>query len=135
MVPLKFLSIFLRSLEMPLTNCETNLISTWSDKCVISNDTKATPFAIPGIERYVRVVTLSTQDNAKLLQQLKLSFKRTFNWDKYQSKITIQGPNTYLDDLIDPNFQGVNILGIFLFGNAKERILQTISSNGENKGL
>ena len=77
---------------------------------MISNDTKATSFAIASIKRYVRVVTLSTQDNAKPLQQSKLSFKRTFNWNKYQSKITIQGPNTYLDDLTDPNFQGVNIL-------------------------
>ena len=43
------------------------------------------------------VVTLSTNDNAKLLTQLKSSFKSTINWNKYQSKVTIEQPNSYLD--------------------------------------
>ena len=63
---------------------------TWSDKCVLSNNTKATAFAVTDTKLYVPVVTLSTQDNAKLLQQLKSGFKRTINWKKYQSKGTIQ---------------------------------------------
>ena len=42
MVPLKYLSNFLRTLEMPLINCETNLILTCSEKCLLSNDKKAT---------------------------------------------------------------------------------------------
>ena len=46
---------------------------------------------------YVPVVTLSTNDNAKLLTQLKSSFKSTMNWNKYQSKVTIEQPNSYLD--------------------------------------
>ena len=54
------------------------------------------------------IVTLSTQDNAKLLQQLKLGFKGTINWNKYQSKITTQMVNQYSDYLIDPCFQGAN---------------------------
>ena len=83
MVPLKCLSNFCRTLEMPLISCETNLILTWSDKCVLSNDTKETPFAIMDIKLYVPVLTLSTQDNAKLLEQLKSGFKRTVNWNKY----------------------------------------------------
>ena len=61
---------------MPLINCEINLILTW---CVISNDTKATAFAITDTKLYVPVVTLSTQDNVKLLQQLKSGFERTIN--------------------------------------------------------
>ena len=52
---------------MPLMNCEINLILIWSDKCVLSNDTKATTFSITDTKLYVPVVTLSTQDNAKLL--------------------------------------------------------------------
>ena len=56
---------------MPLINCKTNLILTWSNKCVLSNDTKATTFAEIDTKRYFLVVILSTQDNAKLLQQLK----------------------------------------------------------------
>ena len=35
MVPLKYLSSFWRTLEMPLTNCEVNLILTWSSNCVL----------------------------------------------------------------------------------------------------
>ena len=46
---------------------------------------------------YVPVVTLSTNDNAKLLTQLKSSFKSTMNWNKYQSEVTIEQPNSYLD--------------------------------------
>ena len=68
---------------MPLNNCEINPILTWSDICVLSNDTKATKFAITDPKLYVPVVTLLTQDNTKLLQQLKSGFKRTINWNKY----------------------------------------------------
>ena len=46
MVPLKCLSNFWRTLEMPIINCETNLVLTWSEKCVLSNHTKVTTFAI-----------------------------------------------------------------------------------------
>ena len=58
---------------MSLINCEINLPS--SNKCMLSNHTKATTFAITDIKLCVLVVTLSTQDIAKLLQQLKLGFK------------------------------------------------------------
>ena len=50
------------------------------------------------------VVSLPTKDNAKLLQQLKSGFKRTLNWNKYQSKITNERQHQYLDYLIDPSF-------------------------------
>ena len=80
---------------------------TWSDKCVLSNNTKATAFAVTDTKLYVPVVTLSTEDNAKLLQQLKSGFKRTINWKKYQSKGTIQAQSTYLDYLIDPVLEGL----------------------------
>ena len=67
-VPLKFLSNFWRILEMPLINCEINLILTWSENGVISSATRITKFKITDTKLYVPVVTLSTQDNAKLLQ-------------------------------------------------------------------
>ena len=91
-VPLKYLSKFWRTLEMPLTNYESNLILTWSENCVISLSAKnqATIFAIIDTKLYVLVVTLSTQDSAKLLQQLKSEFKRKNNWNKYQSKSTTE---------------------------------------------
>ena len=58
-----------------------------------------------------------TQDNAKLLQQLKSGFKRTINWNKYQSKATIQAQNQFLDYLIDLSFQGINSLFVLSFEN------------------
>ena len=91
---------------MLFINCEINLILPWSKKCVLSNDTKAATFAITDRKLYVSVVTLSIQDNVKLLQELKSGFKRTSNRNKYQSKVTIQATNPYLDYLIDPSFQG-----------------------------
>ena len=57
---------------MPLVNCEINLILTWSSTCVVANPTGARRFAITDTKLYVPVVTLSTQDNTKLLQQLKI---------------------------------------------------------------
>ena len=65
---------------MPLINCEINLISTWSPTCVITNSTGAGRFAITDTKLYVRFVTLSTQDNATLLQQVKPGFKRAINF-------------------------------------------------------
>ena len=62
---------------MPLINCEDNLILTWSEDCVITNSTGKGKFKITETKLYVPVVTLSTQDNAKLLQQLKSDFKTT----------------------------------------------------------
>ena len=59
---------------------------------------------------YVPVVTLSTQENIKLLKQLEYGFKRTINWNKYQSKKTSQAENRYLVVSIDSSFQGVNRL-------------------------
>ena len=89
---------------MPLINCEVNLILTWSSTCVITNSTGAGRFAITDTKLYVPVVTLSTQDNSKLLQQLKSGFKRTINWNKYQSDTIIYAQNRYLNHLVDPSF-------------------------------
>ena len=109
MVSSKCLINFWRTLEMSSTNFEINFILTWSEKCMLSNcGNRATTFAITDTKFYVIVVTLSTQDNAKLLQQFKSVFKRTINWNKYQSKVTIETLDAYLDYLVDPSFQGVN---------------------------
>ena len=84
--PSKYLSNFWRNFEMPLINCAINLILTWSLTCVNTNSTDAGTFSITDTKIYLSVVTLSTQDNAKILQQLKSDFKRTINWNKYQSE-------------------------------------------------
>ena len=81
---------------MLLINCEINLILTWSDKYVLSNDTKATTFTITDTKLYVPVITQLTQD-AKLSQQLKPGFKRSINWNKHQLKVSSKISNQYLD--------------------------------------
>ena len=70
---------------------------------------------------YVPVVTLLTQDNAKILQQLKSAFQRRINWNKYQSKKSPERQNQYLDLLINPSFQGVNRLFVLSFENEDGR--------------
>ena len=109
-VPLKYLSNFERTLEMPLVNCEVNLILKWSEDSVITNSTVKGKFAITETKLYVPVVTLSTKDNEKLLQQLKSGFKKTISWNKYESSIKTFAQNRYLNYLINPSFQGVNRL-------------------------
>ena len=74
---------------------------------------------------YVPVVTLSTQDIMKLLKSLESGFKRTVDWNKYQSKVTEEAQNSYFDYLIDPCFQGVNRLFVLSFENRTDRIVHT----------
>ena len=121
MVPLKNLSNFWRTVEMPLVNCEINLILTWSSTCVITNSTGAGTFAINDTKLYVPVVTLSTQDNAKLLQQLKSGFKRVVNWNKYLSKPELFAQNPNLNHFVEPSFQGANRLFVLAFENDTQR--------------
>ena len=89
---------------MPLINCEVNLILTWSSSCVITDSNGAGTFEITDTKLYVPVVTLSTQENAKLLQQLKSGFKRVINWNKYLSKPQLLAQNTNLNHLVEPKF-------------------------------
>ena len=80
--PLKYLSNFWRTLEMPLINCEVNFVLTWSANCVIiyTNVANQIPtFTITETNLHVPVVTLSTQDNVNLLAQSKSGFKRRIN--------------------------------------------------------
>ena len=121
LVPLKCLSSFWRTLEMPIINCEVELILTWSKNCVITNSTGEGKFAITETRLYVPVVTLSTEDNAKLLQQLKSNFKRKINWNKYESSVKTFAQNRYLNYLINPSFQGVNRLFVLSFENENDR--------------
>ena len=110
-VSLKSLSNFWRTLEMPLVNCEINLILIWSEDCVISSATGATRFKITDTKQYIPVVTLS--------------INRTINWNEYQPKLSPQRQNQYLDFLIDTNFQGVNRLFVLWFENEEDRKVLT----------
>ena len=113
-MPLKYLSNFWRTLDMPLINCEISLILTWYKDCLLSSATGETKFKIIEAKLYASVVTLSVQDNPKLWQQLKSGFKRTIKWNEYQTKVSAEGQKQYLDFLVDPMFQRVNILFVLL---------------------
>ena len=105
---------------MPLINSEINLILTWSANCVIistNNTNQGATFATTEIKLYIPVVTLSTQDYAKLLQQLKSGFKRIINWDKYLSKPELLAQNSDLNHLVEQSFQGIKILFVLAFEN------------------
>ena len=140
-VPLQHLSNFWRTLEMPLINCEVFLTSTWSENCVLTDITRqavrdahgynpARPainaptnatFQITDTKLYVPVVTLSTENDKKLLEQLRTGFKRTIKWNKYRSEMTNQTKNNNLNYLIDPTFTKVNRLFVLSFENENDR--------------
>ena len=92
---------------------------------MLSSVSKETTFSITDTKLCVPVETLSTKVNAKLLEQIKSGFERTINWNKYQSKLSIQVSNPYLDFLIDPSFQGVNRRFVLSFENRDNRTVNT----------
>ena len=92
---------------------------------MISSATGKTKLSITDTRVYVSIVTFSTQDNAKILEQLQFGFKRTINWNTRQSKVLTERQNQYLDFLIDPSFQGVNIHFVLLFENEDDRKVNT----------
>ena len=91
---------------MRLINCEINLILTWYENCVSSSANRE-----KNTKLYVPIITLWTQDNAKLLQLLKLALKE---------QLIIQEPNSYLDYLIVLSFQKVNKLFVLSFENKND---------------
>ena len=104
-IPLKHLSNFWRTLNIPLINCKIELILTWSKNCVLAdmtvrdagnnNDPLAIvaptglEFQIKDTKLYVPVIALSTENDKKLLEQLKSAFKKTVKWNKYRSQMTV----------------------------------------------
>ena len=110
---------------MRLINCEVNLILDWSENCVIVSTNVANQgatFTITETKLYVPVVTLSTQDNGKLLTQLKSGFKWTINWNKYLSKPELLAPNSNLNHVAEPSFQEINRFFVLEFENDTQRI-------------
>ena len=97
------------------------MILTWSSTYIITHSTGGGTFKITDTKLYVPVVTLSTQDNSKLLQQLNCAFKRIVNWNKYLSKpkLLVRDPN--LNHLVEPSFKGVNRLFVLVVENDEQR--------------
>ena len=136
-VPLKHLSNFWRTLDMPLINCEVSLTLTWYENCVSTDITTQTAraaqgdnpareridaptnatFKITDTKLNFPVVTLSTENDKTLLEQLRTGFKRTIKWNKYRSEMTNQTKNNNLNYLIDPTFNKINRLFVLSFQN------------------
>ena len=120
-VPLKYLSNFIRSLEMPLINCKIKLNLTWKKECVLSTNAGPAAFIINDTKLYVPVVTLSKEDNKDFIEQQNKGFQRSIYWNKYKTKELTEDADAnvfkYID--LDPSFQGVNRLFImaYLRGN------------------
>ena len=117
-VPIKYLSNFWRSLEMPLINCKIHLELNWSKDCVMS-DIADTTFKITNTKFYVRTVTLSRKNNVKLVKLLEQRFKRPENWNEYQTKIETRNldNNNFTRFPLDASFQGVRRLFVLAFNN------------------
>ena len=124
-----------------MINCEVFLTLTWSATCVLTDITTETAkaaqggnpareridaptiatFQITDAKLYVPVVSSSTENDKKLLKQLRTGFKRTIKWNKYRSEMTNQTKNNNLNYLIDPTFTKVNMLFVLSFENEYDR--------------
>ena len=117
-VPLKYLSNFWRSLEMPLINCKIYFELNGSKVCVMST-IAATTFKITNTKLYVPIFTLSSKDDAKLVQLLESGFSRPVYWNEYQTKIETRNldNNNLTRYPLDASFQGVRRLFVLVFNN------------------
>ena len=126
-VPLKYLSNFFRSLEMPLINCKIKLNLTWKKECVLSfldddadNPENNAVFIINDTKMYVPVVTLSKEDNKDFIEQQNKGFQRSIYWNEYKTKEINENADVNMFKYInlDPSFQGVNRLFVMAYSRA-----------------
>ena len=132
-IPLKYLGTFWRVLNIPLISCEVSLELKWDKNCITSleqrdigggnrdNAPTGATLAINDCKLYVPAVTLSKDDEIKLLTNLKSGFKREIIWNKYRSQMTTEAVNNNLNILIDPTFTNVNRLFVLAYQNADDR--------------
>ena len=119
-LPLKYLSNFFRSLEMPLINCKIKLDLTWKKECVLSTDAGNAVFIINDTKMYVPVVTLSKEDNKDFIEQQNKGFQRSIYWNECKTKEINENPdaNVFKYNNLDPSFQGVNRLFVMTYNRA-----------------
>ena len=121
-VPLKYLSNFWRSLEMPLINCKVYLELNWIEDCILSSAGDSAKFAITDAKLHVPIVTLSTKDSANLTKQLNKGLERSAYWNSYEIKpaqVIEKGKSIY--ELLSASFQGVKrlfVLAYFIVADA-----------------
>ena len=138
-IPLKYLGNFWRALNIPLISCEVYLELKWYKNCIITSQqigvnldggNTAAPagatLAINDVKLYVLVVTLSKDDEIKLLTNLKSGFKREIIWNKYRSQMTTETINNNLIILVDPTFTNVNRLFVLAYRTADDRQLYLV---------
>ena len=130
-VPLKYLSNFFRSLEMPLINCKIKLNLTWKKECVLSTDADDAVFIINDTKMYVPVVTLSKEDNKGFIEQKNKGFQRSIYWNKYKTKGVTENAdaNNFKYISLDHSFQGVNRLFVMAYNSANDQPTR----NGQQK--
>ena len=119
-VPLKYLSNFFRSLEMPLINCKIKLNLTWKKECALSTDAGEAVFIINDTKLYVPVVTLSKEDNKDFIEQQNKGFQRSIYWNEYKTKEqTVDSDNNNVNIVryisLEPSFQDVNRLFVMTY--------------------
>ena len=122
-VPLKYLSNFFRSLEMPLINCKIKLNLTWNKECVLSTGASEAVFVINHTKLYVPVVTLSKEDNKDFIEQQNKGFQKSIYWNEYKTKEINEDTDAnvfkYID--LDPSFQGVYRLFVIAYNTANDQ--------------
>ena len=123
--PLKYLSNFWRSLEMPLINCKIELSLKWIQNCILSNSVTAATFKITDTKLYVPIVTLKTEDNTKLSKLLSDGFKISIYWNKYEVidnilvQIATANEEKYIRELLDSSYQGIKRLFVIAYNNTE----------------
>ena len=136
-IPLKYLGNFWRALNMLFISCEVSLELKWNKNCVITSLKERQVDAGPPVARdgaptgasiainncklYIPVVTLSKDDEIKLLTNLKSGFTREIEWNKYRSQMSTEAINDNLNILIDPTFTNVNRLFVLPYQTADDR--------------
>ena len=136
-IPLKYLGNFWRALNMPLISCEVSLALKWNKNCVITslerrqvdagppivrdNTPTGATLAINDCKFYIPVVTLSKDDEIKLLTNLKSGLTREIEWNKYRSQMSTDATNNNLNILIDPTFTNVNRLFVLAYQVTDDR--------------
>ena len=89
---------------MPLINCKIELSLKWYENCILSSAGTAATFAITDKKRYVPVVTLNIEDNAKLSVLLSNGFKRSVYWNKYKAIFKDHSANSNIRERLDASF-------------------------------
>ena len=119
-VPLKYLSNFFRSLEMPLINCKIKLNFSWKKECVLSTVDGNAVFIINDTKMYVPAVTLPKEDNKDFIKQQNKGFQRSIYWNEYKTKEINENAdyNVFKYINLDPSFQGVNRLFVMAYNRA-----------------